>query len=143
MKKGIILFFIIICCILVSITYIFSNYNNNVQKARKENEYYEYFKTEEILGTDIATLINKIVDVNTQNEIAKNNQGYYIDDKEKSIILEIKFIDNDKTYRAEQIYSNGIEKFIKHYNLISFKCNSIKYHDSSKKVAYMLFEQTK
>ena len=50
-------------------------------------------------------------------------------------------IDNDTIYQMETIYNKGIQNFINYYGKIKFKCVEIKYHNSTNKVKYMLFEQ--
>ena len=50
-------------------------------------------------------------------------------------------IDNDSIYQMETFYKNGMQNFMKYYSNIKFKCIDIKYHESTKKVKYMLFEQ--
>ena len=49
--------------------------------------------------------------------------------------------DDDSTYKMEMFYKNGIQNFIKYYGNIKFKCTKIEYHQVTKKVKYMLFEQ--
>ena len=50
-------------------------------------------------------------------------------------------LDNDTIYPMEKLYDGGIEKFINYYSSIKFKCVDIKYHKSTNRVKYMLFEQ--
>ena len=41
----------------------------------------------------------------------------------------------------EAISSLGPEKFIKNYNSMKFKCTKKEYHEKTKYIKYMLFEQ--
>lgn len=73
--------------------------------------------------------------------VQKDEQKNYIDNGKNSINIEIKFIDNDVTYNIEKIYNAGINEFLTYYRSIKFKCTEVQYHDLTKKVKYMKFEQ--
>ena len=49
--------------------------------------------------------------------------------------------DNDTIYQMETFDKSGMQKFLANYGSIKFKCTSIEYHQSTKKVKHMLFEQ--
>ena len=102
---------------------------------------FESYLNQEIYGNDLATVINRAVDNNSKNNVEKTNKGIYIDNEANSISIEIKFTDNDSVYKMETLYNSGMQNFINYYNRIKFKCTDIKYHNSTKKVKYMLFEQ--
>ena len=73
--------------------------------------------------------------------MSKDNKGRYIDNESNSIKIDIKMLDNDKTYTMETLYSGGMDKFVQYYNEIQFKCTNLEYHKTTNKVKYMLFEQ--
>ena len=139
--KKIALFFIIIIAIVCSISYVYLNHIANYRTAQKENAKFEIYKDKEIQGTELASLINKAIDTNKKNEIEKDKEGKYIDNKKNSINLDIKFIDDDVIYNIEKIYNRGIENFLYYYRDITFKCNEVQYHTATQKVKYMQFEQ--
>ena len=89
----------------------------------------------------MASIVNKTLDKNEKNNVKKNNNGYYINNDENSIIIEIKFKDSDEIFKIEQISKNGIENFIKLYSNFYFKCTKIEYHQKTKYIKYLLFEQ--
>ena len=138
--KKIAIFFLILVIIVVLMFYMFINYQNKESEAKKENQYYESLLDKEINGLEIATILNKTIDKNNINEVSKDDKGYYIENDD-SIKIDIKFIDNDKTYSMENLYSGGIEQFTSYYGKIKFKCTKIEYHEENKKVKYLLFEQ--
>lgn len=139
--KKIAVFFIIIIAIVCSISYIYLNYIANYKIAQKENAKLEIYKDEEIQGTELVTIINKAIDNNKKNKISKDKNGQYIDNKENSINIDIKFIDDDVIYNIEKIYNSGIENFLYYYRDITFKCNEVQYHIGTMKIKYMQFEQ--
>lgn len=139
--KKIIIFFAIIIIIICGISYLYLNYKANYNISKKANLEFENYLNEEITGTDLASVINRVVDNNTKNEVEKNNKGIYLNNEKDSINIEIKMMDNDSIYQMETIYNGGIENFVKYYGKIKFKCIDIKYHNSTNKVRYMLFEQ--
>ena len=139
--KKIAIFFVIIISLVSSISYMYFNYTKNIENIRKENLEFEIYKDREIFGTELATLINKAIDTNLKNEVLKDNNGKYIDNKKNSIKIDIKFIDNDTEYNIEKIYNGGIQKFVNYYRDILFKCTNIEYHNSTGKIKYMKFKQ--
>ena len=140
MKKFII-FFVIVLVIVSGISYIYLNYRSEYNSSMKANMEFEKYQDVEVYGADLATIINRAVDRNEKNKVSKNNTGIYIDNDSNSISIEIKMKDNDTIYQMETIYNGGIQNFISYYSNIKFKCVDIKYHDSTHKVRYMLFEQ--
>ena len=139
--KKIAIFFTVIIIVLCGISYLYLNYKAEYNMSKKANLEFEKYLNEEVYGTDLATIINRAVDNNNRNEVEKNNKGIYLNNDTNSISIEIKMTDNDSIYQMETIYNSGIQNFINYYSNIKFKCVEIKYHNSSNKVKYMLFEQ--
>ena len=139
--KKMIIFLVIVIIIISGISYIYLNYKSEYNSSIKANMEFEKYLNEEVYGADLATIINRAVDKNENNKVQKNNKGIYINNDSNSISIEIKMKDNDTIYQMETIYNRGIQNFINYYNKIKFKCVEIKYHDSTHKVKYMLFEQ--
>ena len=131
------IFFIIIC--LVSALLI--NIQSEKKQITQENKQYEDFLNKEILGTDLASLISKVVDQNEKNSVPKDEKGYYIDNNQNSIKIDLKMTTIDKTYPMEEIYNNQITKFVQNFNLIKFKCTSIEYHKTTGKISKLVFEE--
>lgn len=147
MKKAYIYFFCIVLLILAIIVGKYYNYKAKYAEIKEFNLQFEYYYQKEIYGTEIATVINKAVDNNEKNEVEKeelekNNKKIYsyIANDENSINIDIKIIDNNKTYKMESLYQGEITKFVQNYNYILFKCTEIEYNKNGK-VSYMLFEQ--
>lgn len=140
MKKSlciIIIFFIII----IGLTLIFMNNIQSVYKEnKKENYVYEKYLNKEVMGTDVATLINRAVDNNEKYNIQKDDKGNYIDDDKYCIKIFVKLQTDGKYYNMETIYSNNVAEFVKNFNLEDFKCTDITYHNSTKRVATVYFE---
>lgn len=139
--KKIAIFFVIIVILICGISYLYLNYKANYNEAKKANLEFDRYLNEEVYGVDLATIINRAIDNNEKNEVEKNNKGIYLNNDTNSISMEIKMTDNDSIYQMETIYNGGIQNFVNYYNNIKFKCVDIKYHDSTNKVKYLLFEQ--
>ena len=142
MKKSI----FVILTILFIIVIVTSLYIHNAQKleniAIKHNQQYEEYCNKEILGTDLISLINKAIDYNEKNNVEKQeNTIYYINNNTKSIQITVKFIENDKIIKMENIAEKQTENFIKFFATATFKCNDIQYHKQTKNVQSMYFEQ--
>lgn len=140
MKRFLIFLAIGIIIIVIAIVQ-YSSYRTEYNMILKENAEYEQYKDKEIIGLDIATIINKSVDKNTKNDVQKDDKGVFINNDTNSIEVEIYMTDNESTYKMEQFYNVGIEQFIQYYGNIKFKCSKIEYHKKTGKIKYILFEQ--
>ena len=143
MKKSI----FIVLAILFITTIAICLYIYNIRKieniAIKHNKQYEEYCNKEILGTELISLINKAIDYNEKNNVEKQeNTIYYINNNKNSIQITVKFIDNDKIIKMENIAEKQTENFIKFFATATFKCNDIEYHQQTKNVQSMYFEQT-
>lgn len=142
MKKSI----FIVLAILFIIAIVICIYIYNVKKienvAIKHNKQYEEYCNKKILGTELISLINKAIDYNEKNSVEKQeNTIYYINNNTNSIQITVKFLDNDKIIKMENIAEKQTENFIKFFATATFKCNDIKYHKQTKNVQSMYFEQ--
>lgn len=141
MKKS----FLIITAIILIIIFIVLGYIFEAQAKQNEvisyNKQYESYLGKEIYGAEIATIINKVTEQNERNNVAKDENGYYIDNGTNSIKIDLKMITIEKTYPMELIYKNDITSFVKNFNIILFKCTNIEYHKKTGKVSKLIFEQ--
>lgn len=140
MKKIVILFIIIVIAIVSGLYGFFTFKYDNIA-IEKSNSEFNYCLNKEIYGAELATIINKAMENNEKYSIEKDNKGFYIDNDNTSIKIQIKIIDNNTTYDMETFYMNGIDKFVQNYNIIKFKCSDIKYHPITKRVSNLYFEQ--
>ena len=141
MKKNLFVilgFFIIIVAIL---SYMYFNYRKIIILANQTNKEYESYTETTIVGSKLMTLINKAIDQNEKNGVEIDNQNRYIENDENSIKIEIKFLESDETFSMEAISKLGAEQFIKNYNSMTFKCTKKEYHEKTKYIKYLLFEQ--
>ena len=143
MKRIIIIFGIIIISLVLIISVSLIENNKNVSNIKSYNKQYEEYYQKIIYGTDVITLINKAIDQNLKNEIVKDKKGYFIENDINSIKIEIKLLSDDKliTYQMETLTNVGLEGFIRNFNLIKFKCTEIHYHNKTKRVKKIIFEQ--
>ena len=141
MKKTVIAIAIPIIVIVFSVCGLLITKSATIKNIKKFNSQYEYYLDKTVYGTEVATIINKIVNENEKNNIPKNENGQYIENDVNSIKLDIKMNTNGKTYPMEVIYNNDITKFVQNFNLVSVKCNKIEYHKSSGYVSKIYFEE--
>lgn len=139
--KKLAIFFLMIVIAIVGISYMYLQYKANYYTAQRENKQFESYNGQEIYGTELTTIINKAIDNNQNNEVQKDKKGKFINNDNNSIKIDIKMLDNEKTYAMETLYNSGMDKFIQYYSEIKFKCTKLEYHKATNKVKYMLFEQ--
>ena len=141
MKKS----FFILTAIILIVTFMALGFilqkRSNQDEIKAYNKNYEYYLNKNVYGTEVATLINKVVESNERNNVPKDDNGYYIDNNTNSIKIELKMITIEKTYPMELIHNSNIENFVKNFNVILFKCTNIEYHKQTGKVSKLVFEQ--
>ncbi len=143
MKNKILLVLTIFMVILAISCYIVYQYRSNIIENKKINNQYKSYYQAQVLGTELVSIINETEDINSKNEILKNDEGLYIDNQENSIKMYIEFIYKDeyKVLEIEKILKDGIENFIKNYGAQSFKCTKITYHEKTKNVKEITFTE--
>ena len=141
MKKTFFVIAIPLAIILFSTIGLLITKNTTNRLLKEYNNTYEYYLEKEIYGTELTSIINKVINENENNKVEKDEKNYYIDNGENSIKVEVKMLSTNKTYPMEEFYNNDITKFVKHFNLVSFKCTKIEYHKNTGKVSKLLFEE--
>lgn len=143
MKKVFIcLLIILIVVTIIAVMYISQN-SKRLQQIKQINQEYEIYLNKEIFGTDVTTIINKATNQNEKNNILKDEKGFFIENDTNSIKVELVMLqDNEKaTYQMETLQKVGLNGFIKNFNLINFKCSKIEYHEKTKLISKIVFEQ--
>lgn len=141
MKKKLLVILGIFIIILLFVVYLLYNYKKDVIQKQSFNKQYEAYYNKTILGTDLATVLNKAMDYNEKSDIPKDSQERYYIETENSLFIEIKFSEKEENVRMEDILSREVETFISFYGAIQFKCTKIEYHESNKQVKSLYFEQ--
>ena len=144
MKNKILLILIIFMCILLVASYYVYSYRSSIAESQKINKEYEQYQGIQMLGSELISLINKTVDVDTDLGIEKDQAGLFIDNGENSIKIYINFIyqDDYQTVEMEKIYNSGAENFMKVYSTASFKCTELTRHDKTNNVKSLTFTET-
>lgn len=140
MKKTIIFIICVVIIILSAFYMKYLDYREERNSVKKSNLEYEMYLNKEITGRELTSVINKAVNNNEKNKVAKNENKIYEKNDETSISIDILMSDNETTYKMETIYNGGMVTFIQYYGDILFECTKIEYN-SKGKVCYMVFEQ--
>lgn len=139
--KKIIIFFGIVVVIVCSITFAVNSKIQEYNQIKNYNYEFSQYFDKEIYGIDLASVINKAVDNNTKNKVEKDEQGYFINNDKNSIQIEVYLSEGEMTFKMEQIYKQGTEKFVQFFINSKFKCSKKEYHKDTGRIKYMLFEQ--
>lgn len=140
MKKNFIFMLCIIGIIIAILSVKYLSYKAEYGKIKRSNFEYEKYFNKEVLGTELTTIINKAVDNNEKNSVAKDEQGFYVTNDINSVKIQIQILDNETMYDMETLYNGGMERFVQNYNSINFECTKIEYNKAGK-VSYILFKQ--
>ena len=141
MKNIIIIISVIIICIVISMTYAYSMYRNDVNQVQKFNNEFSKYIDQEFYGTELATIINLAIDNNEKYKITKDSSGKYIEDELYSVRVEVYMTDTEKTYSMEILNVGDISNFVSNYSNIKFKCTKVEYHKKTKRISYLYIEQ--
>lgn len=141
MRRTIIIICVIAICIVISITYAYSMYKNDVNQVQKFNNQFSKYIGQEFFGTELATIINLAIDNNEKNNIAKDTSGKYVTDELYSVRVDVYMIDTQKTYSMETLNAGEISNLVNNYSNIQFKCTKVEYHKSNKRISYLYIEQ--
>lgn len=143
MKKTLICVLIILSVITIIVVTYISHNNRQYGEIKNINQEYEFYKDKTVMGTDVATIINKAINSNERNGIQKDDKGFFIENDTNSIKVELIMLSEDetKTYQMETLQKVGLNGFIKNFNLINFRCSKIEYHEVTKQISKIIFEQ--
>ena len=147
--KRTVLYILLAVFIIVLIIYVnISNAEKQHRKAAYFNKEYEMYLNKELSGANIATIINKATENNEKNSNLKDKKGFYIDNGENTIKVELKMISYNEegeivynTYQMEAIKGIGITTFMKNYNTAKFKYSNIEYHKKTGQVSKIIIEE--
>lgn len=142
MKKFLVIL-LVLCIILAIGIYSVYQYRSKILAAQKLNREYEQYYRINILGTELISILNRTSDLNHKNNIAKDSDGYYVDNGDNSLHIYIKFAykKDTKILRMEDIEKNGSETFIRVYSTAGFQCTEITYHEKTHNVKSLTFEE--
>lgn len=133
MKKFFVILLILVIIAIAPLMMWIADYKEQKGEIKEFNLQFERYKEKTTQGIEVASLINNAVDNNEKNEVSKNEKGIYQDDDKYCIRIEIMMQsvvdeDNSITYAMEDIYSLGIDRFVKNFNLLDFECIDITYN---------------
>ena len=141
MKKVLLILMLLFIIIIFSIYGLLTNGRIQSNALKNYNKEYEQYLNKKINGTELATLINKVININEKNNIEKDKNNYYIENGKDSIKIEIELLPTEKIYPMEEIYNKDTAEFVKYFSLEKFQCTNIEYHIETGKVSKMLFRQ--
>lgn len=143
MKKLLVITLIIFLILAVIVTVSLTENRKSLSEIQKQNEEYEKYLGKQVFGTEVVSVINKASNSNIKNEVAKDDKELFIENTTNSIKVEIKMLSEGKliSYPMETIQKVGVAGFVKNFNLITFQCSNIEYHETTKKVSKIVFEQ--
>ena len=146
MKKHLLIIITIILIAIIIVCYNIIQIQGRQNELKNYNLAYENYLNKEIYGSDVATVMNKALDSNKKNNIQKDEKGYFIDNGQDSVQIELIMITDEEkqettTYKMETIEQVGMTSFLSNFSLTTFKSSNVKYHKDTGKIAKITFEQ--
>lgn len=141
MKKPLIVLITIFIVAVIIVTVIINTKQDNIKAIKQFNDSFEQYIGKQIYGTEVTTVISKAIKNNENHNIQKDENGYYINDNKYCIKVELNMITVEKTYQMEQLYKAGLTEFVKNFNVITFECTNIEYHNQTGRISKIVFTQ--
>ncbi|MBR2289637.1 MAG: hypothetical protein IJ867_03285 [Clostridia bacterium] len=139
MKKVIIGIFLVVLAIVIAFGTWYHEKAQELKRIQKFNREFEEFLDTEISGVYLTTVMNKAIDYNTQNEIAKNANGTYQENDQNSIEIIIKPMLEGNAYPMEAFEKVGMKEFTKSFGEKVFKSSKVEYHQNGR-ISKIVFE---
>ena len=140
MKKTLIIMLILFVAILAAVSIAVVDLQQTGKQVKQFNQIFEEYKDKSLLGSEVASLINKAIDNNEKNQISKNDKGIYQEDGKYSVQIFVKLEKEGEYFTMERINALKITEFVKNFSLQDFKCTGIEYHKETKRVSKVYFE---
>lgn len=140
MKKSFIVIIVLFIVIIAILSIWIMDFQKTQNQVKQFNSLYEQYLDKTILGSEVATAINRAIDNNEKYEIEKNDKGTYLEDDKYSLKIFIKLQEDGEYYSMERINIFKITEFVKNFSLEDFKCVKILYHDQTKRVSQIYFD---
>ena len=140
MKKTLIIMLILFIAILAVVSIAVVDLQQTGKQVKQFNQIFEEYKDKILLGSEVASLINKAIDNNEKNQISKNDKGIYQEDGKYSVQILVKLEKEGEYFTMERINALKITEFVKNFSLQDFKCTGIEYHKETKRVSKVYFE---
>ena len=146
MKKNVVIILIILLIIITICISAIKLKTKTNKIILQQNKQYELYLDNTIYGTDVITLINKAISNNKLNNVSKDQKGFYINNNQNSIIIDLVMITGNTekektTYKMETIEKVGITEFVKNFNSATFECTKKEYHSKTGQIAYIEITQ--
>lgn len=141
MKKPLIVLITIFIVVVIIVTVIINTKQDSIKSIKQFNDSFEQYIGKQIYGTEVTTVISKAIKNNENYNIQKDENGFYINDNQYCIKVELNMITVEKTYQMEQLYKAGLTEFVKNFNIINFECTNIEYHNQTGRISKIVFTQ--
>ena len=141
MKKPLIILITLFIVVIIMVTVIINSKQNGVKEIKQFNDSFEQYIGKQIYGTEVTTVIGKAIKNNENYNIKKDENVFYISDDNYCIKVELNMITVEKTYQMEQLYKAGLTEFVKNFNVITFECTNIEYHNKTGRISKIVFTQ--
>lgn len=141
MKKPLIVLITIFIVVVIIVTAIINTKQDNIKAIKQFNDSFEQYIGKQIYGTEVTTVISKAIKNNENYNIQKDENDFYINDNQYCIKVELNMITVEKTYQMEQLYKAGLTEFVKNFNVITFECTNIEYHNKTGRISKIVFTQ--
>lgn len=137
MKKIIIL---ILIAVTIAISMIFVNYTeyrNKLAQVNKINKEFTVYENNIIQISTVITIMNKAIQLNTENDIQKDENNFFIENETNSIKVFLEIKSRGSVIPMEDLILGkkaGIEKVSFAFSDMLFQIGKIEYHEKTGQV---------
>lgn len=148
MKKIIIL---ILIAVTVAISMIFVNYTeyrNKIAQVNKVNKEFTVYENNVMQISSVITIMNKAIQLNTENDIPKDENNFFIENETNSIKIFLEIKSRGSMIPMEDLIlgkKSSIEKVSFAFSDMLFQIDKIEYHKKTgqvKKIIVLAKEET-
>lgn len=139
MKKILISILIVFILIIIVVTLNISNNVTKLNTISSFNKGFENYKDKTLYGADVLTIINKAIDNNEENNIQRDQEGYFVEDDNYSIKVDLILLSTDKEeniketiHPMEKLEKVGLDGFISSFSITRFEFTDIKYNSNGR-----------
>lgn len=142
MKKILIILCVIVIAVTSAIAVKYTEYSKNKTAVEKINKEFTAYQNNKIQINTIVSLMNKAIQINTNNDIKQDDNKLFIENETNSIKIYLEIKSRNSIIPMEDLMLGekaGIEKVEYAFSDLIFEITDIEYHQKTGQVKKIVF----